>query len=470
MAANRRQQRELAKADSKAVQEMLEREQAQDLMSRAEKLKPDDVWWQYVYFCDRMPIQAMKGVPRNVSSSTSRAYKQDIKALLTTLRDGLKIRPKNLTEISAKLVVRCILFWEKEGKSASVLQNRYSHLLRFLHWMGKGLQLGSLDTILKNPENGKRHYSATVPKDFESNNVDVMAKIKEAEGHCKVAALQMKLQYFFGLRARESLMLKPHQSDLGTWLVLDRGTKGGKTRTVPILTAEQREVLDQAKKMANTRTGLLGRYGHKYMPASNHYYYVMKKVGLTRKEMGVTSHGLRHSYANNRYETLAGEPSPVRGGIKVDPEIDRAARSKLTRELGHERIQITPAYTGSVRHLSRLARTNIEKLFAEVEQKAVIDCVDTIRAKLATTGQLVSFYVYGDAADGKPGTDKQPLPLGVHVHSGPGIPPIDPEKQRALTSEAIHALTPTLINAIGRSVQPIDHCWVDASKSRIDLF
>ncbi len=63
-------------------------------------------------------------------------------------------------------------------------------------------------------------------------------------------------------------------------------------------------------------------------------------------------HGLRHAYAQNRYEELTGWKCPAAGGSdskSLTPEqreIDHEARLTISRELGHEREQVTAAYLG----------------------------------------------------------------------------------------------------------------------------
>ena len=67
---------------------------------------------------------------------------------------------------------------------------------------------------------------------------------------------------------------------------------------------------------------------------------------MTHKVLGVTPHGLRHEYAGDRYEALAGVAAPVRGGTATDPATDTRARLAVAEELGHSRAQIASAYLG----------------------------------------------------------------------------------------------------------------------------
>ncbi|MGH8606289.1 MAG: hypothetical protein ACREX9_02360 [Gammaproteobacteria bacterium] len=62
------------------------------------------------------------------------------------------------------------------------------------------------------------------------------------------------------------------------------------------------------------------------------------------------AHGLRHEYAQRRYAELTGWEAPVRGGPssrdlnEEQKRIDGEARLTISRELGHERQQVTAIY------------------------------------------------------------------------------------------------------------------------------
>jgi hypothetical protein len=63
-------------------------------------------------------------------------------------------------------------------------------------------------------------------------------------------------------------------------------------------------------------------------------------------------HGLRHHYAQTRYADPTGWKAPAAGGptskqLSAEQKvIDRQARLTISRELGHEREQITEVYLG----------------------------------------------------------------------------------------------------------------------------
>ena len=110
--------------------------------------------------------------------------------------------------------------------------------------------------------------------------------------------MSLKLQRAFGLRREEAMKFQPSFADRGDHLVLKASwTKGGRERTIPVRTAEQREVLNRARRLAGWKAPAAGGPGSK---------------GMTPEQR----------------------------------EIDRETRLTINRELGHEREAVTAAYCG----------------------------------------------------------------------------------------------------------------------------
>ena len=124
------------------------------------------------------------------------------------------------------------------------------------------------------------------------------------------------------------------------------GTKGGRVRDVPLVTQAQWDLIDRAKAMVGPGQHL-GRPGYSLQANTAHYYRVLAKVGITRKLVGTSGHGLRHERAGDEYQAVAGVPPPVRGGTAPDRATDRKARTAVAKLLGHNRYQISSCYLGS---------------------------------------------------------------------------------------------------------------------------
>ena len=119
---------------------------------------------------------------------------------------------------------------------------------------------------------------------------------------------------------------------------------GGRERTIPIRTRAQRNALDRAAELAGKGS---------LIPAHKTYVQQLKlyegqciRAGLSRM------HGLRHAYAQRRYEELTGFKAPINGGpsrssLSADERaLDEKARAVISAELGHSRTAITVVYLG----------------------------------------------------------------------------------------------------------------------------
>lgn len=89
------------------------------------------------------------------------------------------------------------------------------------------------------------------------------------------------------------------------------------------------------------------------IPSKKSYVHQLRVYEGNTLRAGLSSmHGLRHAYAQDRYEELTGWRCPATGGpdsktlTTEQHKLDREARLFISWELGHERGQITTAYLG----------------------------------------------------------------------------------------------------------------------------
>jgi hypothetical protein len=158
--------------------------------------------------------------------------------------------------------------------------------------------------------------------------------------------LSIRLQAEFGLRREESIKFSPGFAIQDDHIKLKASwTKGGRARTVPIRTDEQRQLLEEVKSLA--KGGALIPPERNYVEQLHRYERQLRNAGLTKL------HGLRHAYAQQRYEELTGWKAPVAGGPaakslrEAQRALDRGARETISRELGHERISVSAVYLGT---------------------------------------------------------------------------------------------------------------------------
>jgi len=278
------------------------------------------------------------------SAGTKDKRHDDLFKGFTDLR-RLGYKLEDVRQFKGKHMHALVQFWEREGLAPATIQNKISVFRSFAGWIGKS------GMIEKSELYTTRHGSATrstvnrIDKSWDGNGVDVdglIAKIAETEPR---VALQLELQNLLGLRCRESWQLKPHLADQGGFLLVNLGTKGGRDRIVPVDSPEKRAVLEKAKSMCGKTESSMDPMKN-MAQWKNHYYAIIRAHGISRRSLGVTSHGLRHGYAIRRYEDSTGEKAPVQGGKKIAREEDQVARIELAEELGHSRGSITSAYIG----------------------------------------------------------------------------------------------------------------------------
>ncbi|WP_154355141.1 MULTISPECIES: phage integrase N-terminal domain-containing protein [Pseudomonadota] len=244
-------------------------------------------------------------------------------------------RQMKASSLKGKHVQTLLDRWQGEGLSSGTLKNRLSHLRWWAEKIGKSGVLPADNTQLGVAE---RRYVTNISKARELG----LGLEKVTDVHVRMS---LQLQAAFGLRREEAIKFQPSYADRGDHLALKGSwTKGGRERTVPITTPEQREVLKAVHRLVGARSLIPA---HKNYIQQRHVYDGQcKAAGLSHM------HGLRHQYAQSRYEALTGWKAPAAGGPQsqaltlAQRLIDTAARERISKELGHNRIGIVSVYCG----------------------------------------------------------------------------------------------------------------------------
>jgi len=267
------------------------------------------------------------------------ATQHDRERLLTMVanqlhEDGFKnLRAQG---IRTKHIEHLVSRWQAEGASTGTMKNRMSAL----RWMAE--KIGKENIVARDNAAYGIADRRFVTNESKAKELDQGKLDKVSDPY---TAMSLRLQEAFGLRREESIKIQPGWADRGDVLVLKpTWTKGGKEREIPIINETQRELLNQAKALAEK--GSLIPVEMSYKDQLNRFKAQTAFVGIDRV------HGFRHAYAQARYAELTGWKAPAAGGPtskQLGPEqkaIDRQARLTVSRELGHEREQITAVYLG----------------------------------------------------------------------------------------------------------------------------
>lgn len=272
---------------------------------------------------------------REGSYGTQAVRWRDLNLMANQLEQlGFKnLRAKNLKLRHVEALLR---HWREQKLSIGSIKNHMSHLR---WWTGK---VGTPSIIPKD------NHALEIPNRTYVTNESkarVLAASQLSQIQDQHIAMSLELQAVFGLRREEAMKFQPAFADRGDTLVLKPSwTKGGRSRKIPIRTAQQREVLDRAHQLAGK--GSMIPPERSYKTQLGIYERECRWVGLDK------AHGLRHAYAQTRYQDLTGRICPALCGTpshkltREERTIDREARLKISAEMGHGREQVTAIYIG----------------------------------------------------------------------------------------------------------------------------
>lgn len=271
---------------------------------------------------------------RDGSHATQADRQRSLSLAARQLREA-GFRQMRATSLKGKRVEALLQRWQAEGLSAGTIKNRMAHLRWWAEKVGKAGIMPTDNTKLGIPD--RRHVTNESKAKELDNRLD-----KITDPHVRMS---LRLQAAFGLRREESIKFQPRYADRGDHIAIKGSwAKGGRDRTVMITAPEQRTVLDEAHRLAGL--GSLIPAHKTYIQQRHAYDGQCKATGLS------SMHGLRHGYAQARYLALTGWKAPAAGGPSTQQLTpaqhgqDWIARQTISRELGHERLQVTAVYLG----------------------------------------------------------------------------------------------------------------------------
>jgi site-specific recombinase XerC len=269
------------------------------------------------------------------------------------------VDPRQLGNRHIKVMVER---WVQHGLGTPTIHKYLSILRTFAGWIGKaGMVMHIGFYVGADSPHAHRKQVATFDKSWSAKGIDIGAKVVEITAFDHWVGLQLELDAAFGLRSKEARHFRPHGAiiprdeakprdtaafpDATHFVRVDHGTKGGRSRDVPLTTAAQRELIERCCSVVAPGM-FVGQPGKTSVQNQNRYYYVLRKFGICEAKLGVVAHGLRHQLVNDEYERDTGAVTPVRGG-PARPVGDTTARERAATRLGHCRTQVVSCYIGA---------------------------------------------------------------------------------------------------------------------------
>lgn len=272
---------------------------------------------------------------RDGSYGTQARRERELTLVANQLHE-LGYRGMNRHSLKPKHVQALVECWLSTGVAIGTIKNRMSAI----RWWARKVDRQNV-VARSNDHYGipNRQFVTGQSKARSVSDAD-LDKIRDSH-----VRMSLALQEAFGLRREEAIKFSPSYADKGDHLELKATwTKGGKARSIPIRSPLQRAVLDGVHEIAGK--GSLIPSDRNYRQQLRIYEGQTIRAGLSRM------HGLRHAYAQRRYEELTGWASPAAGGpapkllSAEQRKVDHDARLTISRELGHERASIVRVYIG----------------------------------------------------------------------------------------------------------------------------
>lgn len=204
---------------------------------------------------------------------------------------------------------------------------------------------------------GHRIFARTdQPTGYQWDHVHEVATHLHCQGLLRARFVVLLCRHF-GVRLREAILADIYQwnkqADRNNAIDVREGTKGGRGNEVErwiSVTDQSVQLLHEASSFVKS----LGSVNHNLLLAEETYDNFVNYGEIYRARLHLHKfqikgyHDLRSSWACERYRQLTGFLAPIlEQGIEIDKDVDRSARLILTKELGHDRVEIVSQYIGS---------------------------------------------------------------------------------------------------------------------------
>jgi integrase len=323
-----------------------------------------------IIMCNFAIQHAEKRVNGDIAGfKTIEASKDALGGMATTLWGlGYQLTtPEGFAEKHARALIRHKWAYGISPGALSVLMTQLGKLQT---WIKKTGMLKTTTVYLPevDPAAFRRKKIAEHSKSVSGNGYDLETVVSNADYIDWRFGAMVRMEVAFGLRREEALKIIPHLDDKGVYFDIRKGVaKNGRERQIPIETPLQRQTLDYVKSLIPKKEHLgwmdkpkqrKGKSSSNQREMSNQllkrnqgrYNANMIKLGFTKKDAGITGHGLRAEYSEDM-ALMKGFLPATRGGTngQLDQETLDLARLQVAENMGHSRTSVTGAYYGSLK-------------------------------------------------------------------------------------------------------------------------
>ena len=193
-------------------------------------------------------------------SYATQADRQNILDLVADQLHEMGFRGLRAQGFKPKHVEKLVERWLAEHLAPGTIKNRMSHLRWLAQKIGKENIVARTQCCLRHSRIACTSRTSRKPRTSTCNQLEQI--------RCPYTQMSLRLQDAFGLRREASIKIVPARADKGDTLVLKASwNKGGREIRIPIRTAEQRQLLDEAKALAKGKSLVAPGYATYYAPS-----------------------------------------------------------------------------------------------------------------------------------------------------------------------------------------------------------
>ncbi|BBO77367.1 integrase [Desulfosarcina widdelii] len=310
---------------------------------------------------DTLVMQAIRIIQKSRfgSAKTRHNHIKEARRFVDTIRElgyGVK-RWKNITN---KHVQEAVNKWKEEGLQVATVKEYLSGVRTVCRMYGNDRIAPTNDVFGIENRVFVDNRDKSLPQEVFQR---VVSELKDSSNtDDRRIAAQLQLERYLGLRAEEGCKFNAHQALMDDRRVfIQHGTKGGRERIIHEVTVEGMAAIQYARKISGKNNLIPNNQSERQWIQK--YYRIIRGKGISKRACGASSHGCRHAYAQDRYESITGFKAPCKFETKTEfrqnakniagptwRELNQDARQIIKAELGHgpDRDDVVSQYLGAI--------------------------------------------------------------------------------------------------------------------------
>ena len=310
---------------------------------------------------DTLVMQAIRIIQKSRygSAKTRHNHIKEARRFVDTIRKlgyGVK-RWKNVTN---KHVQEAVNKWKEERLQVATVKEYLSGVRTVCRMYGNDRIVTTNDVFGIENRVFVDNRDKSLPQEVFQR---VVSELKDSSNRDdqRIAA-QLQLERYLGLRSEEACKFNAYQALMNDRRVfIQHGTKGGRERIIHEVTIEGKAAIQYAQEISGK--GNLIPHDQSERQWIQKYYRIIRGKGISKKACGASSHGCRHAYAQDRFESITGFKAPCKFKTKTEfrqnaenlagkewRKLNQDARQIIKAELGHgpDRDDVVSQYLGAI--------------------------------------------------------------------------------------------------------------------------